>query len=210
MVANYLILSVILIGLLVLIFSKKKLEKVLYKYLLFYLSANFIYESIAFYLSKQSKSNYEVYNLEMITEVTFFLFLYKKIALSKYAVAALNFAISLFVSFSIINLAFLQSIEMFNTNTYTLGSFLLVFACTNYLYTSILKDEVRNPIFSLTFWISLGVLFCYLGNFLFLSNVNHLFSIDEGMALRVQIISISVNTLLYLLIAVGILCSKQI
>lgn len=209
MLPSIIILSVILLAIVVLSLFKKNLDNIIFKYLLLYLCTNFVFEAIAFYLIEHGINNIHVYNVEMIFEVSFFLILFKKSAFSFTYKRAITIAVIAFIVFAIINIIFSQSIIIFNSNTYTLGSFFLIFACGIYLYNSILKNEDRNPLFSLMFWVSLGVLFCYLGNFPFLSNVNQLFIINENMALRLQVISISVNVLLYLLITVGILCNRK-
>jgi hypothetical protein len=209
MLPNIIILSVILLSVTVLLFFRNRLEQIAFRFLLFYLAINFTFEVIAFILTEKSISNIPVYNLQMIFEVTFFLFLYKTTASITIYKKIIATAIASFVAFALVNIIFFQSIGKFNTNTYTLGSFLLIFACGNYLYYSILKDQLKNPLLSLMFWVSLGVLFCYLGNLPFLSNVNELFVFDEGMALRLRLISICVNVLLYLLISIGILCNRK-
>lgn len=206
---NIIILCVILLSITVLLFFKTRVEQITFKSLLIYLVINFTFEVIAFILTEKSISNIPVYNLQMIFEVTFFLFLYRVTASISIYKKIITIAIASFIAFALVNIVFFQSISMFNTNTYTLGSFLLIFVCGNYLYYSILKDQLKNPLLSLMFWVSLGVLFCYLGNLPFLSNVNELFAFDEDMALRLRLISICVNVLLYLLISIGILCNRK-
>lgn len=209
MLPNVIILFVITLAISVLLISKSNIEEEFFEYILAYLSGNFFFESLAFYFQEKPSGNIAIYNLEMIFEVSFFLLLYRKITVRKTQKKWISAAILLFITFAILNIQFFQHIHIFNSNTYTLGSFLLIFACSFFLYEFIKTHEDKNPLFSLMFWVSLGVLFCYLGNFPFLSNVNQLFSENEALALRLRVISISVNVLLYLLITVGILCNRK-
>lgn len=209
MLPNILILFVLLSAILALAFFRRNLLPVSFKYLLVYLTGNFIFELVVLFLTIKDLNNIGVYNLEMLFEVSFFMLFFRKISAKRYFRYSINVLLPLFLFCFIINILFFQPIGVFSSNTYTLGSLFLFYVCGFFLFISILQDESKNPLRSINFWISLGVLFCYLGNFPFLSNVNQLFSINESMALTLRTISISVNVLLYLLIIVGIVCSRQ-
>ncbi|MEO6547104.1 MAG: hypothetical protein ABIN94_03870 [Ferruginibacter sp.] len=192
-----------------LIFFKKNLTAYLFSYLLVYLSINFIFESIAHYQDYRHISTYEVYNYEMIFEVSFFLSLYRKsFSTLKYKKLAAIFLV-FFLIFAVVNIFFFQPHNTFNSNTYTFGCILLLLTVIIYLFNDIVKTEDINPLFFPMFWISLGVLFCYLVNFPFLGNVNQLFEIDRQMAENLSIMNYTVNILLYVLIGIGIICKKQ-
>ena len=143
----------------------------------------------------------------MFFEVTFFLSLFRITAFNLLYKKIVIVSLLAFVFSIILNLAFFQSLYIFNSNVYTLGSFILLFVCGYYLFY-IIKNEEKNPLHFLMFWISLGVLFCYLGNLPFLTNVSQLFAIDEEMALRLRLISITVNILMYCLIATGVIYNQ--
>ncbi len=193
-----------------LVFFKKKLAGYLFYYLLFFLSTNLVFESIAHYLAYKKMGNYEVYNGEMIFEVSFFLLLYKRSFSSiKFKIIATVFFI-FFILFAAINIAFFQPFTSFHSNTYTAGCLLLLVTSIFFLFNDIVKAEDLNPLFFPMFWISLGILFCYLVNFPFLSNVNQLFIIDDALAKRLSVINYTVNVILYLLIGIGIICKRQI
>ena len=200
-----LIISVII----VLIFHKKKLAPYLFYYLMIYLCTNLVFECIAHYLAINKKGNYEVYNYEMIFEVSFFLLLFRRSFTNmrfKRLSAIFFFA---FVIFAFINITFFELRMRFNANTYTIGCILLLITGITYLFNDIVKREETNPLFFPMFWISLGVLFCYLVNFPFLSNVNQLFILNRNMAENLSIMNYTVNVLMYVLIGIGIICRKQ-
>jgi len=192
-----------------LIFYKKKLTSYLFYYLLTYLSVNFIFECNAHYLAFNNMSNYEVYNYEMIFEVAFFHLLFRKAFTDNRFKILSSIFFFAFVSFSIINILFFQEITEFNSNTYTVGCILLLLTGVVFLFNDVVKRDEINPLYFPMFWISLGILFCYLVNFPFLSNVNQLFILDARIADNLSIINYTVNVLLYVLIGIGIICRKQ-
>jgi hypothetical protein len=207
MLPNIIILSVILMSIAVLLIFRKNISHKIFSYLIIYLCTNLCFEILAFSLLQKNKDNIFIYNLEMFFEVSFFLFLYRKMGFSLLYQKTVSYILLLLWASIIINVRFFQPLSIFNSNIYTLGSFLLLFVCGFYLLY-IIKNDEKNPLHFVMFWISLGLLFCYLGNLPFLTNVNRLFAIDEQMALRLRLISITVNVLMYCLIAIGVICNR--
>lgn len=203
------ILYLILTLLILLTFCRKRISVHLFYYLLTYLCVNFIFETIAHYFAYHNMSNYEVYNYEMIWEVSFYLCLFQKGFTNNTYKKLIFIFITVFLLFAIINLIFFESRKDFNSNTYTVGCILLLTTGMMYLFHDIVKRDDVNPLFFPMFWISLGVLFCYLVNFPFLSNVNQLFNMTENMTDKLAIMNYTVNVLMYVLIGIGIICSKQ-
>lgn len=201
----YLISALIIL----LVYCKKKLANHLFYYLIAYLVTNLVFESIAHYLVLKGRSNYEVYNYEMIFEVSFFLLLFKRNFTNKKAKKLSGIFAVAFLIFSLINIFIFESKTVFNANTYTIGCILLLLTGMVYLFKDIVRREEINPLFFPMFWISLGILFCYLVNFPFLSNVNQLFILNKRMAENLAVINYTVNVLLYVLIGIGIICRKQ-
>jgi hypothetical protein len=206
--SNILVLAVILLAILSVILFRRNVDKKNQQYLLAYLCGNFTFELIVLVFIDKGFSTYGVYNLEMIFEVLFFLFFFYRNGAPELIKNSIPLLISIFVLFSIYNILLIQKWTDFNTNTYTLGSFFLFYVCGYYLIYSVLRNENKNPLRNLLFWISLGLLFCYLGNFPFLSNVNQLFTLNAVMATSLRTISLVVNLLLYLLIIVGVICNR--
>lgn len=197
---------IILMAIFFLIKARKKIERY-YFLLLIYLVVNLLVESFANVLDYNKKSNIALYNFGMIFEITVFLLIYYREMHWKIIIKS---AILLFLIFAWINALFFQNLHSFYSNTYTVGSILLMSFSLYYLFGIVVKNETINPLFNFMFWFSIGVLFCYLGNLPYLSILNKLLSADNKVLIRnLALISLVVNTLLYILIIIGSLCHRK-
>lgn len=100
------------------------------------------------------------------------------------------------IFFFISEIAIFASIYL---STITLGFFVKLYTADFY--------EV-NPLKLFFFWLSMGVLTCYLGSYLYLSNINHL--LDEAeLKGMLQSINFVLNCFLYMCIVISITCLKR-
>ena len=192
-----------------LVTNRYRLKRVVYLVLLIYLIYNFLIELIANILDANNFSNLELYNFGMISEVLFFLTVYYISFESFFLKRVIIYTGFFFAGFSCINAFLFQSYHSFFSNTYTVGSVLLMAVSLYYLVAVVLRNEELSPVHTFMFWFSIGVLFCYLGNLPYLSVLNNLLSTDnKAMARNLALISMTVNTLLYILIVIGAICNR--
>lgn len=207
---TYFLPTVILITLIVLLINRHKLTPSYNKNFIAYLVVTFFVETTAHLLTVYYGNNIPLYNFQMIFEISFFYYTFYK-AISKPSVKQIILYFSIaFLVFAIGNLIFYQTLYDFNSYTYTLGSIFLSFLCLYFLFEIvILSTNIINPFQNFLFWVSIGILFCYLGNLPYLSSLNVLFQNHDSIVTSLSIISKVVNTLLFVLMIIGVLCQKK-
>ena len=178
-----------------------------YRILILYLIVTLFVESAANTLDYYKQSNLSVYNIGMIFEVNIFLNIFLKKSTDKIK-TLLHYTITIFNCFALVNIIFFQKYNKFQSNTYTLACLLLMFVTLSFLFKLIIK-KTNSPLRDFFFWFSIGVLFCYLGNFPYLSSLNSLIALNDNTEKALAIISITVNSLLYLLISIGVVCNRR-
>lgn len=177
---------------------------------LLYLGVNFFVESIANILDYNGKSNLDLYNAGMIFEISFFLYIFRRNTANYLIKKAILISVFFFLLIASLDIILLQKKHSFLSNAYTVGCFLLMGASLYFLFLIVIKSKHTNPLKNFLFWFSIGVLFCYLGNLPYLSVINRLFATDNKLLARnLAIISLVVNTLLYVLIIIGNICHKK-
>ncbi len=195
----------------ILLAIRRRVEKKFWNLLFLYLLSNFLIEFSANFLKAQDESNLKVYNIGMIFEITIFLLLFHRAVKTSQQKKMVLYSIISFLFFSTINALFFQNFGRFFSNTYTFGSIILMGVSLFYLFAIVVKNENHNPVNNFMFWFSIGVLFCYLGNLPYLSMLNGLISSKNKVPENdLAIISITVNTLLYVLIITGLICHRKV
>jgi hypothetical protein len=135
-------------------------------------------------------------------------FLVKKTYL-KTLIAIIFFSV---LFFSLYNLLFVQSnIKLLATYNLKFGNLCMIILCCISLY-DVFETDIEKPITSKPlFWLSFGVLFFNLGEFMYFSFINTLLknNWDTTMSLFKNINN-SLIILLYSFISISILCTKNI
>ena len=179
--------------------------------LLIVVVVNLIAELLAFFLNK-SQANLGsawIYNFSLPVELFSYGFLYLNIFKSKTArLITIIFLIGIpIVSF----LPFLRSgsFLIFNTLLFTYGCIFLVFLMLTFFIKLFLADYfLINPLKLFYFWVSSGVLLCYLGGFMYLSNLNYLFKEYGFIYANLQNLNFILNCFLYSCFIISIECLK--
>ena len=97
----------------------------------------------------------------------------------------------------------------FNTYSYLLSSIVLSGFSLATIYIFVFEKTFKDPFHNFFFWTSIGILFCYLGNIPYLMFYNILFQKAILIAYSLTIISQIVNSILYIMIIIGILYHRR-
>jgi len=207
-ISRYILPLVNLIILIIVLRFKPTLSQMsLWKLLVPYLFINLIIESTANILEANGKNNLSLYNFQLAFEVLIFLYIFHNIAETEKFFIRLFIVI--FILFFGVNIIFIQGPKIFQTYSYALGCLLMLICSINCLLKNILQTSDLHPLRDFSFWFSIGVLFCYLGNAFYLSLVNKLVSTDKFALKDLSIISLTVNTIMYTLIGAGSICQRK-
>jgi hypothetical protein len=157
-----------------------------------------------------NKSNHWLANIVTIIEISFFSALYFNYIKSEKTKKIILWGFLIYLAGLIINFSFIQSFSKFNTITYRIGSLLIVTWVLLY-FKELMADISDQPLIRQPmFWISVGLLFFYLGFFFYLSAFD--FVADNSITKYKQLYKIIRYTIiiqLYLLFSIGFLCTPK-
>jgi hypothetical protein len=170
-----------------------------------YLISNFLVELTSSISVHYIGNNMLLYNISMFTEGLTFCYVFYYINNDTSIKKAIIISGCMFFLFWIINFSFFQKNNSLDTYTYLFSSIILATFSLITIYQFIFKNSFNNPFHNFFFWISIGILFCYLGNIPYLASVNILAVNDWKTAISLNIISQVVNSILYLMIIIGCL-----
>jgi hypothetical protein len=197
----------ILITLLLFIKAKRKFSFKFFVIFSLYLFVNFLIELSSNIIAYHNLSNIILYNIAILIEGTVFLYLFYHLHFNKAIKKSLVISALFFILFWNFNFFFMQRNNYFDTYTYLLSCvFLSTFSLIT-IYQFVFEDMFDNPFNNFFFWVSIGILFCYLGNIPYLMFFNILFK-SRIATMSLNIISQIVNTILYIMIITGILCHQ--
>lgn len=147
------------------LFVYNKLEPWFFKMCVPYLLMNLIAETYGLIIKSRGLKNYWIYNISTTLEFGFYFFIFfkilKEVALKKY----IKITSLIFFPLCFINILFVQGINHFHSNTFLIGSIILISLCFFYFREQLRSEEIINPLKQKMFWISIGVMFFYLGGF---------------------------------------------
>lgn len=115
------------------------------------------------------------------------------------------------LSITLVNIIFLNRAKTFDSYTFTLQAFIIITACCMYYYNK-MRDApnevliIKEP----TFWLYTGLLFYYLGCFLFFTSYSSMADVKSPTYLVLYRIVINVsNIILYTCLIKLFLCFRQ-
>jgi len=201
--------AIILITLLVFIQARRKFGLSFFILFILYLITNFLIEvSSSILVHYYEVGNIPIYNVSILLEGFAFCYIFyyvnKSLAIRK---AILIYGIT-FACFWIINFCFIQKNDSLDTYSYLFSSVALAAFSLITIYQFVFKNSFNNPFHNFFFWTSIGILFCYLGNIPYLASFNILSINNWRTAVSLNIISQVVNSILYLMIIIGVLCHR--
>jgi len=161
-------------------------------------------------------SRHDIYNLWMYNfftsfEFVFYSLLYRAILANSFVKKIIVYAVIVYLVLFVINISFIQGFYKLHTITYRIGSIMAVTWC--YLYfRQLMKSEIYIPVFrDPLFWISTGLLFFYAGFFFYMTAGDIvLYAHIPYNTLVWDVISDSLNALLYTCFLISFVCQKTI
>ncbi len=203
---NYIILACIGIGLI-----RFQRMKLLPRTLPFFLLITLFVEcATPLSLIHFSGSNHWFFNLFTTLEFVYYSFLFYCYLRSKKQKRVVLVMLMLFLTFTVVNVLFIQGMHRFHTISYRVGAVMIVVWCFLY-FRQLMRSEgylvlVKDPFF----WISTGLLFFYMGFFFYFSAFDYI--VYKKIAYEAQlwsIISNTLNILLYTSFGIALLCPKK-
>jgi hypothetical protein len=167
--------------------------------------------SIAGYLYSfyVKKGNHFIFNIYLLVQFLFYFgIFYKTFQTKKLKTITLFVSIS-FLIYLLISFIFLNGFHTFNSLGFTIGSVLTILFCLLYFGALFNADGFINYFKIPMFWIATGILFFFVGNFLYLSFLNYILenNLDRGGNIYEYII-ITLNLLLYCFFSIGFLSNQ--
>jgi hypothetical protein len=152
----------------------------------------------------------QVYNFSMPIEYSFYAFLFYKHLqgpmIKKVALGLLIFILT----FSAINLAFVQGIEDFNSVSQMLGCAVVLFLSCSFFVDLFRREEEISLLREPMFWIATGVLFFNLGELSTILFWQYTYQNPNPVyPAFLHMINKSLIYVLYTFISIGLLCTKK-
>ena len=137
------------------------------------------------YTMNRSINNTLAYNLVFVYLETYLIFwLFNDIFNSKKAKNILKIGAIVFTIWGLVNTFFIQDFLTFHTNSYTLGSFIII-SSSIYYFVSIFLDEDKNEkqlVVNPLFWIVTFIFFFYSATFLYFLSYKLILNMDRTFA----------------------------
>lgn len=162
-----------------------------------------------FYSFYLKKGNHFIFNIYLLVQFIFYFGIFYKTFQAKKLkaftlVASISFLIYLLISF-----IFLNGFHRFNSLGFTIGSVLTILFCLLYFGTLFKADGLINYFKIPMFWIATGILFFFVGNFLYLSFLNYILENNLDSEGNIyDFIIITLNLLLYCFFSIGFLSNQ--
>lgn len=204
----YIIAAAILIGVL----RYSRINPPFIRLFVYFLILTFIAESFpALKIIQFKKSNHWWFNLFTVFEFVFYTYVFSKAIINPRITKILRYAIPAYVAIAAVNIFLIQGVHRFHTISYRIGAVMVITWCYLYFRQLLQSGEeiilLRNPLF----WISTGLLFFYLGFFVYMNAFDYIVynKMDYNAELW-TIISYSLNLLLYSCFLIAFLCQGKI
>jgi len=173
-----------------------------------YLTFNLVVEFIAGIAFYYKLNNIVLYNIDILIEGLTFCYALYYLHRSSLIKRLLKITATAFILFWVADFFFIQKEYEFNTYSYLLSSIVLSGFSLTTIYIFVFEKTFKDPFHNFFFWLSIGILFCDLGNVPYLMFYNILFQKAILIAYSLTIISQMVNTILYIMIIIGILYQR--
>jgi len=195
-----------------LLINRKRLIEYKINELLIIVLLNFVIELIVYFINKSDFKNGSswAYNFTLPIELFLYGILFKRIFQQPSVKIFISIASYIILIFFALHYLKRDSFFVFNESLYI---YMCIFALTCVLYFFVrlfIKDYFHiNPLKQFYFWLSSGLLICYLGGFMLLTNAYTLFYSNKLLYNDLKILNLFLNIFLYLCVIVGIECLKK-
>lgn len=155
-------------------------------------------------------SNHWIYNILTTVEFAFYFYLFSKLLADQTLKKAAHFSVFLFPVVVVGNCIWFQGFNQFHTNTYILGSLLIIFFSCFYFY-QLLQTPKELKLFAIPFfWISIGLFFFYAGQFVLMAIFPHLAYKKDGTFDKIfHAVVDNLNIFLYCCFIIAFLCQRK-
>lgn len=175
--------------------------------LVLYLLTSFLFASFSNYLADHDIHNMFLYHIFSLLEAGFLLLLLNRY--SRMDRRALWATLSFYAVFWVVNISLWEPLTEFNSNSATVFNLITAFFCFRYFLVLINTDEIMRFQRLPSFWIVSGLLFYCIVAILALSSYKYkewFSEWDLHVSWRIQLVA---NHIKYILITIGVLCSKR-
>ena len=156
-------------------------------------------------------SNTGILNLFSTVEFIFYSLIIYVLIKNVFHKAIFFYTLIFTLVFTLSYLIFLKDFNTFNTYTFSLQAFVIITSCCMYFFYKI--QDARNEILIIkepTFWLYTGLLFYYLGGFLFFASYSHMvYKGGENFLILYKIVTNVSNIILYSCLIKLFLCFRQ-
>ena len=192
--------------------NRKSLGEYKIKVLLYIVLLNFVVELVVYFVNRSDfkKGSSWIYNFTLPIELFLYGVLFKRIFQQQWVTLLISIASWVILIFIAHHYFQKDSFFIFNASLYTYMC-LFILACVLYFFIRLfIKDYFHiNPLKQFYFWLSSGLLICYLGGFMLLTNAYTLFYSDKLLYDDLKILNLFLNIFLYLCVIIGIECLKK-
>ena len=200
-------LILVIISTLISILFYKKLEPVWLRFFTWFMLFTILVQIVGYIYSLDfKKSNHFIFNIYLLIQFLFYFgIFYKTFQTKKLKLLAILASIG-FIVYSFSNFLYEPGFYTFDTSSNTLGSVLTIIFCLLYFVSLFKSEEFINYFKIPMFWISTGLLFFFVGNFMYLSFIDYIikYNLDKSGSVY-WFIMITLNLLLYSLFSIGFL-----
>jgi hypothetical protein len=163
-----------------------------------------------FYSFYLKRGNHFILNIYLLVQFLFYFGIFYKTFQTKKLKTFTLFVSICFLIYLLISFIFLDEFHTFNSLAFTIGSVLTILFCLLYFGALFNADGFINYFKIPMFWIATGILFFFVGNFLYLSFLNYILenNLDSGGNIY-EVIIITLNLLLYCFFSIGFLSNQS-
>lgn len=201
----------VLISLLISIIFYKRLKPSWLRLFTWFLLFSMLISITGYFYSFYLKTgNHFIFNLYLLVQFLFYFGIFYKTFQTKKLKTFTLFVSICFLIYLLINFIFLDGFHTFNSLAFTIGSVLTILFCLLYFGALFNADGFINYFKIPMFWIATGILFFFVGNFLYLSFLNYILenNLDSGGNIY-EVIIITLNLLLYCFFSIGFLSNQS-
>lgn len=182
------------------------------KWFVLFLWATATIELLGIILTSEPKIKIAMYNIFNIAEFIFYLSFLYYLTEIKWLKKVIIFSLVPFIVYSLLNLIFSQGFYVYNSNTHTLGSVMLISVCLLKFYEiSITESNFLQVLKWPLICIISGLLIYYSGNLTNSALFNYQINLNPDNAVKLyKLINHSLNIVLYILFIIAFIIENRL
>ena len=184
----------------------RKAEPLYLKLLPIFLAMTIVVEYVGHWMYWRFGTSTPLYNFNIVFNFTFYLYVLREIISDKTFKRISLATIIGYLLYTMINMFYIQGLDVWNSMSYSLGCLLIVAGSIYYFFELFKKPKSTRLTKEPAFWIVSGLLFFFCCSFPFLGLNNLLNDAPEVLKKNLMTILAVLNILLYVLFAIAFLC----